>query len=123
MKKILIVCDEGLNRSVTIRGQLQYLGYDCLTVGLKRNSLGTIKMLFDWSDLVILTSKDQGKRLVKLLDTIWLDNDGPISLTAAGWNTQLWDIGPDIYPRPYNKKLLALVRRLIQTNKNEGTLP
>jgi hypothetical protein len=87
--RLLIVCDEGLNRSGTIRGQLQYWGHDCLTIGLNRNSPETIALLAAWADLIILTAQDQTARL-----------------TATDTPTQLWDVGPDNYPRPYNPKLL-----------------
>lgn len=105
-KKILIVCDEGLNRSATIRGQIQYWGHDCLTVGLNRNNIDTIRMLDDWADLTIFTAINQ-------LD--WLEQ-------FSGFDEdhyQLWDIGPDIYPRPYNKDLLAKVKKHIKEHEKE----
>ena len=32
---------------------------------------------------------------------------------------QLWNIGPDIYPRPFNPELLAIVKQLMQQHAAE----
>lgn len=104
--KILIVCDEGMNRSHTIKGQLQYWGHDCITVGLKRNSISTTTMLAKWANKIILTAKDQ--RLITEGTHIELDR-----------KTELWDLGPDNYPRPYNTDLLQKVKKLMQDHKDE----
>jgi hypothetical protein len=32
---------------------------------------------------------------------------------------QLWNIGPDKYPRPFNSELLAIVRRLMEEHREE----
>lgn len=106
-KRILIVCDEGLNRSATIRGQLQYWGHDCLTVGLNRNSVETIVMLAGWADKIIFTSK--GQRMPFNPDFVpnYLDK------------IELWGIGPDTYPRPYNPELLRIVKEHIKAHEEE----
>jgi hypothetical protein len=105
-KRILIVCDEGLNRSATIRGQLQYWGHDCLTVGLNRNSFDTIRMLDDWADLTIFTAIDQLGYLERFSG---FDSD----------HYQVWDIGPDVYKRPYNPELLRIVKEHIKAHEKE----
>lgn len=111
--KILIVCDEGLNRSATIRGQIQYWGHDCLTAGLNRNSPATISQLCEWSDLIILTAKDQEPKLRRIAA------DGFGRVKGFPSKVQLWDIGPDTYPRPYNSDLLVIVKKHIQEHKDE----
>lgn len=104
--KVLVVCDEGNNRSVTIAGQLKYWGHDVLTVGLARNSTETLEMLVKWSDRVIITDYAQ--------------SDHPeLRTQRARDKTQLWDIGPDVYPRPFNKGLLAKVKVLMQEHRAE----
>lgn len=98
--KILVVCDEGNNRSVTLAHQLKYLDHDVLTAGLKRNSPETIDLLCSWADKIIRTSADQ---------------DTPYDYLDK---TYLWQIGPDVYPRPFNKQLLKIVRKLIEEHKD-----
>lgn len=95
--KILVVCDEGNNRSVVLAHQLKYWGHDVIPVGVKRNSPETIEMLRDWADRVIITEEGQ----------------------LEGDKVELWNIGPDNYPRPFNKELLAIVRDLMEQHKSE----
>jgi hypothetical protein len=99
--KILVVCDEGNNRSVTVAQHLKYWGHDVLTVGLNRNSAETIDNLTEWADRVILTAEDQ------VSGYLW-DQKG-----------QLWDLGPDVYPRPFNRELMLKVRALMDEHKEE----
>jgi galactitol-specific phosphotransferase system IIB component len=111
-KRILVVCEEGMNRSHTIKGQIQYWGHDVLTVGLKRNTADTLVMLMKWAELIILTEDIQYGIIEQLLvDPPFLENCAP--------KTQLWNIGPDNYPRPYNKELLDIVRAYTKENENE----
>ena len=102
--KILVLCDEGNNRSVTLAHHLKYWGHDVIAAGVKRNSLETLLMLTEWADRVIFTDRDQL---------------GAIPRTAHPEKCQLWDIGPDKYPRPFNKELLAIVRNLMEAHKAE----
>lgn len=112
-KRILIVCDEGVNRSHTIKGQLQYWGHDILTVGLNRNSEATIYDLANWADLIIFTDKDQVKSGYNnsVGYTLWH--------TCPKDKMQIWDIGEDKYTRPYNSELLMIVRKLIDEHREE----
>lgn len=112
-KRILIVCDEGMNRSHTIKGQLQYWGHDIITVGLNRNSDFTIRVLAEWAQLIILTARDQDKVFSKRI------RSQRALLNPITARTQLWDIGEDKYPRPYNPELLSIVRKLIDEHKDE----
>lgn len=96
--KILVLCDQGENRSPTLAHQLKYLGHDVLTAGLARNSADTLHILRHWADKIIITEAGQ---------------------LPVGGKVELWDIGPDIYPRPFNKKLLKIVRLLIELHRAE----
>jgi predicted protein tyrosine phosphatase len=106
--KILVLCDEGNNRSVTVAHHLKYWGHDVIAAGLKRNSRKTLQMLTSWADRIILTDRFQLADLQSLhesrFDTSKVD---------------VWDIGPDKYPRPFNKDLLAIVRRMMSGHEGE----
>jgi hypothetical protein len=103
--KILVLCDEGNNRSVTLAHQLKYWGNDVIAAGVKRNSLETIGMLCNWADRVILTEASQ----LEYFNFNGIQAD----------KVDVWDIGPDVYPRPFNKELLAIVQRMMQGHKAE----
>lgn len=98
MKKILVVCDHGNNRSVHFAHHLKYLDYDVLTAGLLKNSPDTLDMLYRWADTIITTAAYQH-----------------IPDTYASKVT-LWDVGKDTYPRPFNPELRQLVRDIIKNN-------
>jgi hypothetical protein len=102
-KKLLVVCDQGNNRSVTIASSLKYTegGQDVLTAGLQTNSRETLALLFKWADRIILTDSSQR------IPSEWLEK------------ARLWDVGPDTYPRPHNKVLLGKARALIALHKGD----
>jgi hypothetical protein len=60
-------------------------------------------MLVKWADRVIVTDRYQ-----------IIPWDG-----AERDKLQLWDIGPDIYPRPFNHSLMLRVRELMEQHKAE----
>ncbi len=101
--KILVVCDQGNNRSVTFAHALKYKykGSDVLTAGVKNTSEETLFMLFDWADVIIATSEDQAQKHISLksLDKV-----------------KVWDVGEDNYPRPFNSDLKLIVDRVIEEN-------
>lgn len=101
--KILIACDQGNNRSTTIAGLIKYWGHDVLTCGVSTNSQETLSMLIAWADRIITTEAGQLDKLPG----------------GADAKHQLWDIGPDNYPRPYNPELLKKVKALIEQHKGE----
>lgn len=109
--KVLVICDQGNNRSVTIAGQLKYWGHDVIPVGLQTNSVETLHMLAAWADRIIFTERGQ---VMPVGDSMGLDE-----MSEAMAKMQLWDVGPDTYPRPLNKELLAKVKRLMQEHKAE----
>jgi galactitol-specific phosphotransferase system IIB component len=97
--KILILCDKGINRSHTLASRLKWVGdgHDILTAGIETNDEDTLLMLQRWADVIIITDPDQEMALTH----------------PYMFKCQLWNIGPDKYPRPYNKELLAIVTKLI----------
>ena len=106
--KILILCDQGNNRSVTLAHHLKYWKHDVIPAGLKTNSPETLTMLCHWADRIIATDSGQGVEIGRL---------APTEIDMA--KVQLWNIGPDVYPRPFNKDLLAIVRGLMEVHKAE----
>jgi hypothetical protein len=99
--KLLILCDIGANRSVTLAHILKFQNHDVLTAGLKTNSPETLTLLASWADLVIITARDQ------LSDAV---------LIAEPTKIRVMPIGPDIYPRPFNKDLYRICKRLVEQN-------
>jgi hypothetical protein len=89
--RILCVCGEGNNRSATLAQLLRYRdgGQDCLAVGLRTASPETLDMLFRWAEVILLTARDQSVP----------EEHRP--------KVRLVDMGPDTYPRPFNKDLLS----------------
>jgi hypothetical protein len=57
-------------------------------------------MLFDWADHIIVTDTDQ------------------FVPTRHQRKVRLWDIGPDVFPRPFNKTLLAVVRKHVARDRD-----
>jgi predicted protein tyrosine phosphatase len=102
MSRVLVVCEHGNNRSVTVAHQLKYLGHDVLSAGLKTNSVDTLMTLAKWADHVIYTEPSQ--RDAMLLE-------GP--------KVHVWDVGPDRYPRPFNKQLYRKVKVLVDQHRDE----
>lgn len=100
MIKILVLCDQGNNRSVTLAHQLKYMGYDVLTAGLDNNSHPTLEMLCLWADKIILTNTDQ-------------------SISYCPEKQTTWKLGLDYYPRPFNEALLKKVKRVIAERRHE----
>jgi hypothetical protein len=101
--RVLCLCDEGNNRSVTLASNLKYLGHDVLSAGLRRNSPETLELLFEWAEYIITTDTDQ---------------------FVPPWHSDkvhLWHIGPDKYPRAFNPQLLAKVKALIAQYRGDLT--
>jgi len=103
--KILVLCDEGNNRSVMVAHHLKYWGHDVIPAGVKRNSPATLQMLSEWADKIIVTELRQ----IPEIEATWSTNFTP--------KIDIWNIGPDNYPRPFNKDLLAIVRKLMDQKK------
>lgn len=99
--KILTVCDQGNNRSVQFAHILKYWKHDTLPVGLDTTSAETLKMLFDWADIILLTEESQRFKL-------------PIGYDSK---IKVFDVGADNYPRPFNAELHAIAKRFLEENK------
>jgi predicted protein tyrosine phosphatase len=100
--KILCCCSEGANRSVTLAHILRYApDFETMTVGLKYNSDATVMMMFEWADKILLVER-------------WM-----ITLVPKRYEhkVKIVDIGPDIYPRPYNPELYAKIKRLLEKDR------
>lgn len=81
---------------------LKYVpGFETLTAGLVYHSSETLKMLFDWAD-VITVPEDT------LLELI------PEEYKAK---VKFYNIGEDVYPRPFNKELYARAKALMEADK------
>jgi hypothetical protein len=99
--RILVVCEHGNNRSVTIAQHIKYWGHDVLTVGTETNSPGTVDMLVDWSERVIVVDRELLQR------------------HADNSKVQYWETGPDIYPRPFNKNLMKKLKPFFDKHRAE----
>lgn len=104
--KILCLCNEGNNRSVTLAHLLRYWNNDVLSAWIDKNPIDTMTMLIDWADLVILTDMDQVYKY-----------NGDLTEEELKEKSCLCNIWPDIYKRPFNPELLAIVKEWLQENK------
>lgn len=100
--KILCVCDIGNNRSVHFASQLKFWKHDTIAIGLDTTTQETLKMLYEWADIILLTENMQRLKM------------------PEGYEAKIkfCDVGIDIYPRPYNAELLAKVRGYLEDNKS-----
>ena len=103
--KILCICDQGNNRSVTFAHLLKYWGNDTLSAGMSTNSEATLVMLGEWADKIVLTEE---KQLYSL-------GHGIFDLTKV----MFCDVGPDTYPRPFNKELLVKAKQQLELHRVE----
>ena len=103
--KILCICDQGNNRSVTFAHLLKYWGNDTLSAGMSTNSEATLVMLGEWADKIVLTEE---KQLYSL-------GHGIFDLTKV----MFCDVGPDTYPRPFNKELLVKAKQQLELHRAE----
>lgn len=99
---LLCACDKGVNRSVHFASQLKWWGNDTIAIGLDNTSQETLKMLYKWADKIIITELSQrlkinGEYQEKIIE---------------------FEVGQDIYPRPFNPQLLAKVKDILETNKS-----
>jgi len=101
-KHILCVCEHGNNRSVTMAWVLKYVeNFETLTAGLGYHTPETLKMLFEWADVITVPEE-------KLLALIPEEYKSKI---------KFYNIGEDIYPRPFNEKLVAKIKQLMDKDK------
>jgi len=104
VKHILCVCDHGNNRSVTMSHILKYVSnFETLTAGLGYHTPETLKMLFDWADVITVPEE-------KLLLLIPEEYKSKI---------KFYNIGEDVYPRPFNKQLYSKANALMEADPIE----
>jgi hypothetical protein len=92
--RILCVCDHGSSRSVHIADQLRYRGHEAIPIGATKTSDETRTLLAGWADLVVFTDAAQQQLFPPVESRIWAM--------------------PDLFPRPYNAQLLAIVRHHLE---------
>lgn len=101
-KHILCCCEHGNNRSVTIAHILKYVeGFETMTIGLAYHTPETKKMMFEWADVIIVPEE-------KLLSLIPEEYKSKV---------KFYNIGEDVYPRPFNKVLYAKAKALMEADK------
>lgn len=101
-KHILCVCAHGNNRSVTMAWLLKYVeNFETLTAGLEYHTPETLRMLFEWADVITVPEK-------KLLDLIPEEYKHKI---------KFYDIGEDVYPRHHNPELLRKAKKLMDEDR------
>jgi len=99
--KILCTCSQGENRSVTFAHILRYVkGFDVMTLGLETNTPETQEMMFHWADVIIVP---EDLLLVLIPD-------------EYRSKVKLYDIGEDVYPRPFNRELYRKVKAALDAD-------
>lgn len=105
--KILICCAWGVSRSVALKqaflespDKFIFKGrvLDILPCGIEGNHEDTLKMLFDWSDMIIAVDKKTFKAI------------------PNKYNKHLFNIGADIWGAAGSPRLQSLCHRLIHKN-------
>ena len=100
--KVLCTCEWGNNRSVTMAFLLKYVeGFETLTCGLLYHSPETLKMLYEWAD-VITVPEDT---LLEFIPEEYKDK------------VKFYNIGEDRYPRPFNQELFHKAKQLMEADK------
>lgn len=100
--KILVVCDQGNNRSVNFAHRLRYWKHEVIPVGINVLSFETLSMMYKWADKIIIVHGMQWRKI-------------PEEFKAK---TVLFDVGADQYPRPFNPQLDQKVRDYLEQNKD-----
>ena len=98
-KKILCVCQEGNNRSVVLASVLKNeKQFDAIAIGIRKSSLETQTMLFDWADIIILVD-----------DTF--KDEIPVRYVNK---LKIWNVGQDRFFNGFNQELLNMYRQFIR---------
>jgi hypothetical protein len=103
--KVLCLCTHGNSRSVCLAFLLKGLGVDALAAGVGLAGADTLKTLVDWAETVILASGPDAPALLA-------------KAPAAGGKLVVWDVGPDIYFRGFDERLLNQYRERIKQDQN-----
>lgn len=73
---------------------------DVLTVGLETNDPRTCEMLFEWADVITVPEMDLLRFIPKKYKP----------------KVKLYDVGPDLYPRPFNRDLYYRIKTLLDAD-------
>lgn len=100
--KIVTLCDEGNNRSVTFAFFLRRkYKAEVIPVGFLSTSRSTRKMLYDWADIIICLVPKRAH---------WIPEEYKAKV-------KVWiGVDPDIYPRGFNPFLRMKARSIIESN-------
>ena len=79
---------------------LKYWKHDVIPIGLNNTSKETLEMLYKWAEKIILT--DYALRV-------------PDEYSSK---VKMWDVGGDIYPRPFNLDLHVKAKQILEDNKS-----
>lgn len=75
-------------------------------MGIKTTSMETQRMLYTWANLIVLTEDIQRS-------SILFEHE-----EEDGKKVVLFDVGPDTYPRPFNKELHEKAKKFLDDNKS-----
>jgi len=97
--KILCLCPGGSCRSVAMVYELRdRFNHDALHASMKKASLETISMLYEWADIVIVSN---------LFD---------LGVSRESQKTYSLELGKDVWRDPMNRELRALIRKKIMAH-------
>ena len=92
--KILCVCEGGNVRSVACAYLFKYqIGYDALAASWKRNSLGTLMMLYNWADRIIIMQPEFREKVIP----------------TCYHKITVYDVGPDRWGSALHPDLLEII--------------
>lgn len=100
--KILSACQAGICRSAAMANELKRHGHDVLVVGLGYNDEGTIRMLAEWADKIVVMQKE----LIQLLPAEHLQK------------AVIADIGPDVWTSSADPDIRRRVQVIVDAWKD-----
>lgn len=104
MVKIVVMCRQGLVRSVSLTDvlKLHFRPVDVIPIGYFANTEATKNMLFAWADHVIVMEQHMAKKV-------------PDEFAAK---VSVCEVGPDVYGRHNHPRLLELVWNWARVNSS-----
>ena len=103
--KIVVMCKIGNSRSVALAYLLKKMKHEAIAIGMHSTKRSTRKMLYDWADLIILVISEKKYKH-------WIPEEYHPKV-------KVWDVGPDIYFRGYDKGLLQIFKNYIKKDLNK----
>jgi hypothetical protein len=108
--KFLCICEMGSVRSVAMAIALKESWQEALAAGWRTSKEGTLKMLCDWADAIIVMQAD----IVPLLEG---------QMGKGGFDPRklvIVDVGPDIYGSPVHSQLINSLRSIVADWRGQG---